>query len=481
MPHGNDSCFRGQESVNYFSYMIHLWEEWTGLGNMEDYFSYLDYLVWVFTPLAVVFILPLFIVVFIYLSILFLHVYKRKNELKEAYSYNLWDGARKTLATLWDRHATIWHGYEIHGLEKIPDKGPALIVNYHGAIPTDYYYFLANVIIQKGRTCHSVADHFLFKLPGFKLLLEVFSVIHGPQQECVRALKNGHLLAISPGGAREAIFSDETYTLMWGNRKGFAQVAIDAKVPIIPIFTQNVREGFRSLGSIKLYRWVYEKFRLPIAPIYGGFPVKFRTYLGDPIAHDPNLTAAELADKSCGRDISVSMTYLLPSISGFKLLLEVFSVIHGPQQECVRALKNGHLLAISPGGAREAIFSDETYTLMWGNRKGFAQVAIDAKVPIIPIFTQNVREGLQSLGSIKLYRWVYEKFRLPIAPIYGGFPVKFRTYLGDPIAHDPNLTAAELADKVKLAVQSLIDRHQMIPGNIFRALLERFHRRHKED
>lgn len=57
-------------------------------------------------------------------------------------------------------------GYEIHGIEKIPDTGPALIVYYHGAIPIDYYYFLANVIIQKGRTCHSVGDHFLFKIPG---------------------------------------------------------------------------------------------------------------------------------------------------------------------------------------------------------------------------------------------------------------------------------------------------------------------------
>lgn len=51
-------------------------------------------------------------------------------------------------------------------MEKIPDTGPALIVYYHGAIPIDYYYFLANVIIQKGRTCHSVGDHFLFKIPG---------------------------------------------------------------------------------------------------------------------------------------------------------------------------------------------------------------------------------------------------------------------------------------------------------------------------
>ncbi|XP_005993496.1 transmembrane protein 68 isoform X2 [Latimeria chalumnae] len=242
MGNENDSSVNGQGSFVYLSCMIHLFEEWTGLENVEDYLNYVDYLLWVFTPLAVVFVLPLFIVLFLYLSILFLHVYKRKNELKEAYSNNLWDGARKTLATLWDGHATIWH--------------------------------------------------------GFKLLFEVFSVIHGPQEECVRALKNGHLLAISPGGVREALFSDESYSILWGSRKGFAQVAIDAKVPIIPMFTQNVREGFRSLGGLWWFRWLYEKFRLPIVPIYGGFPVKFRTYLGDPILYDPNVTAAELAEKA---------------------------------------------------------------------------------------------------------------------------------------------------------------------------------------
>ncbi|XP_067218753.1 transmembrane protein 68 isoform X1 [Chanodichthys erythropterus] len=297
MSSGNESCLFENGSVSLLSCLVHVWEEWVGLGQLEDYLSFLEYLLWVFTPLAVVFILPFLIVILLYLSILFLHVYKRKIQLREAYSNNLWDGARKTLATLWDGHGAIWHGYEIHGLEKIPDEGPALIVYYHGAIPIDYYYFLASVIIQKGRTCHSVADHFLFKVPGFKLLLEVFSVIHGPQEECVKALRNGHLLGISPGGVREALFSDETYPLIWGKRKGFAQVAIDSKVPIIPMFTQNLREGFRSLGTLRFYRWVYERFRLPIAPIYGGFPVKFRTYLGDPIPYDPKLNAAELAEK----------------------------------------------------------------------------------------------------------------------------------------------------------------------------------------
>lgn len=92
------------------------WEDWLAWGNLQDYLSFLEYLLWVFTPLAIVFILPFVIVVLLYLSILFLHVYKRKNQLREAYSYNLWDGARKTLATLWDGHGAIWHG-TVYGTE----------------------------------------------------------------------------------------------------------------------------------------------------------------------------------------------------------------------------------------------------------------------------------------------------------------------------------------------------------------------------
>ncbi|XP_072898344.1 DGAT1/2-independent enzyme synthesizing storage lipids isoform X4 [Hemitrygon akajei] len=241
MATADESYVEGQNG-SFVSYLITIVEKWTGLEILEGSLNYLDYLLWVFTPLIIVFILPLFIILFLYLSILFLHVYKRKRELKEAYSNNVWDGARKTLATLWDGHATIWH--------------------------------------------------------GFKLLLEVFSVMHGPQEECVKALKNGHLLAISPGGVREALFSDETYRIFWRRRKGFAQVAIDAQVPIIPMFTRNIREGFRIFGCFGICKWLYEKFKWPFVPIYGGFPVKFCTYLGDPIPYDPNITAAELADKA---------------------------------------------------------------------------------------------------------------------------------------------------------------------------------------
>ncbi|XP_015711098.1 transmembrane protein 68 isoform X2 [Coturnix japonica] len=221
----------------------------------------------------------------------------RKSGLNEGHSGDVWYGAKEMLANLWDGHGRVWHGYELHGDENIPE-GPALIVFYHGASPVDYLYFMARLLIRRKRYCHVVADHFVFRLPGLKMFIEVLGVMHGPKEVCVSALKKGYLLAISPGGVREALFSDETYGIMWGNRKGFAQVAIDAKVPIIPMFTQNVREGIRTLGGIKILRNLYERIRLPVVPMYGWFPVKLRTYIGEPIPYDPNITAEELTLKT---------------------------------------------------------------------------------------------------------------------------------------------------------------------------------------
>jgi hypothetical protein len=56
------------------------------------------------------------------------------------------------------------------------------------------------------------------------------NVIPGTIQTCSTILKEGNMLAISPGGVYEAQFGDSYYQLMWKKRLGFAKVAIDAKV-----------------------------------------------------------------------------------------------------------------------------------------------------------------------------------------------------------------------------------------------------------
>jgi len=65
-------------------------------------------------------------------------------------------------------------GYEISGFEKIPDEGPALLVYYHGALPIDLYYLMANVILRKRRCLRAVGDRFLFIIPGRICILWLF-------------------------------------------------------------------------------------------------------------------------------------------------------------------------------------------------------------------------------------------------------------------------------------------------------------------
>ncbi len=67
--------------------------------------------------------------------------------------------------------------------------------------------------------------------------------------------------------------------------------------------------------------------------------------------------------------------------------------------------------------------------------------------------------------------------RFPLAPIFGGFPVKLRSFIGKPIPFDPTDTPETLKAKCLSELQDLINNHQRVPGSIVRALLERFSRK----
>lgn len=261
--------------------------------------DYFNWLVWLFTPVAAAFLLPTLIIALLYFSIIFLHVYRYRRPLRDAYARDFWDGARYTLALLWTGHGRVWHGYEVRGLENIPDEGGALLVYYHGALPLDYYYLVASCLLHKRRLIRGVGDRFVFRVPGFKILTDVFKVSPGTVQSCAQVMREGDLLAIAPGGVLEAQFGDERYRLLWKKRLGFAKAAIEARVPVVPVFTQNIREAFRSVAFGRgLFKKLYDKTRLPIVPIYGGFPVKMRTFVGPPIPFDPNASPSELAHKA---------------------------------------------------------------------------------------------------------------------------------------------------------------------------------------
>ncbi|XP_062986805.1 DGAT1/2-independent enzyme synthesizing storage lipids-like [Elgaria multicarinata webbii] len=267
--------------------LTYIYEDLIGTICMESYL--LSGIMWL--PLALLAV-PFWILCFVFISAFIAVFFDKMTVSKGTYP----DMCLLTLAYLWDIFGRIWHGYEVHGIKNLPE-GPGLIIYYHGGIPLDYIFLIARLYLRKERFCHSVVDRFVLKFPGCQKLFEKLCMDIGTKETCLSVLKH-NLLGISPGGTREALFSDENYTLIWAKRKGFAQVAIDAKVPIIPVFTQNNREGYRTLGKLSALQKLYEKYRMPVVPIYGGFPVKWNTYIGEPIPYDPNTTAEELVKKT---------------------------------------------------------------------------------------------------------------------------------------------------------------------------------------
>ena len=126
-------------------------------------------------------------------------------------------------------------------------------------------------------------------MPGIKLVLEVFHCTPGTVDSLAELLKEGQILVgivimynyaavscnlnwiedadpsdtvlfqgLSPGGVYEAQFGDHNYQVLWKvcfysnihskdrktiiqERLGFARAALQADVPVLPVFTENIR------------------------------------------------------------------------------------------------------------------------------------------------------------------------------------------------------------------------------------------------
>ncbi len=121
-------------------------------------------------------------------------------------------------------------GYEIEGIEKIPDQGPAIIVMYHAEHACDAAFFNSEIFLRKKRPIVQIVHRLAFRIPGFATFIEACEWISGTVDSCVAILKKGDLLTVFPGGATEAFLSDKKYTILWPRMAGFAKIAIQAKV-----------------------------------------------------------------------------------------------------------------------------------------------------------------------------------------------------------------------------------------------------------
>lgn len=188
-----------------------------------------------------------------------------------------------------DRVGRVWNGYELRGVEHIPQDQPALLVVYHGLVPLDCWYLIARLYREHGIHLRALADRWLFRAPGLARLCRTAGAIPAEPGAALRLLRAGHLVIVAPGGVREAISGrSRRYRVTWGQRLGFARLALEADVPLIPVFGEGVEELYRApLAGWAPLDALYEQTRLPLVPVVGlgalPFPVRVRTWIGEPL------------------------------------------------------------------------------------------------------------------------------------------------------------------------------------------------------
>lgn len=307
----------------------------TGYPKEDAYVGWLTYSI--LQPLCIVFIMPALILVIFFICALMVYLYRLRAwflpstfpkypdvPLKKVVQHHL----LRLASTVWLIQGRLFHGVEFCDWDRVPKEGPALFAFYHGTMPMDMYYFMANYFLRIGKAPIPVVDHFVMRIPGVRLVLEMVKATPGTVEGCIRLLAKKKVLILAPGGVREALFADEGYPLLWGKRCGFAKIAIASNIPIYPVFTENIREPFRTVQLGKtFFRWLYEKTRLPLIGLYGYFPVKLRIHIGEPIYAKPE-ESPELFAQRVQKRIS-SMIYhhqILPGSIARGLLQRVPSL-----------------------------------------------------------------------------------------------------------------------------------------------------------
>ena len=201
----------------------------------------------------------------------------------------------------------IYHRAAIAFENKIPADGGVLLVSNHGRLDFDMFILIKLIFDSCGRFVRIMADHIWFKLPVFRSIFPLIGAVEGTRSNAVALLRSGQVVLTYPGGVPEIMASRfGREHISWSGRTGFARVAIEAQVPVVPIASIGVNNGFIFLTSGKLlgyllYRGLfrmgpsYHSYRDPLVigvlpiplpfstAVHFPLPCKVRYVVGDPI------------------------------------------------------------------------------------------------------------------------------------------------------------------------------------------------------
>lgn len=122
------------------------------------------------------------------------------------------------------------------GEENIPAQRPLLFVGNHtlgGVVDVPQLFF--HLEREHGIFLRFLGEKAHWQIPIWRRFIERFGAVDGHRENAAALFAEGHCVLVFPGGAREAFKrGDQRYQLLWGERVGFARVALRSGVSIVP-------------------------------------------------------------------------------------------------------------------------------------------------------------------------------------------------------------------------------------------------------
>jgi 1-acyl-sn-glycerol-3-phosphate acyltransferase len=132
---------------------------------------------------------------------------------------------------------------KVYGSENLPRSG-AMLVGNHTLIGLLDAPLLCAELWERGIAVRVLGNHAHFKLPRWRELLLSIGVVPGAPSIADELMRRGETLLVFPGGGREvAKRKGEKYKLIWGDRMGFARLAVKHGYPIVPFATVGAEDA----------------------------------------------------------------------------------------------------------------------------------------------------------------------------------------------------------------------------------------------
>ena len=159
---------------------------------------------------------------------------------------------------------------KFYGIGSLPDDGSLLVGNHTIYGFLDLPFMMAEVWKRRRIAVRGLGEHAHYAVPVWRDLLGACGMVRGTRDNVRALMRDRQTILVFPGGAREVNKRrGQQYQLLWGERLGFARLAIEQDYPIVPCAAVGADDMLDVIADQK-------------TPLYGQLALAYEKVMGFP-------------------------------------------------------------------------------------------------------------------------------------------------------------------------------------------------------